>query len=147
MDVQLAKVLQEITNDILKGVRDIMDSDVGINQKVGINTLHNSNLYNQIKQSWKETGDNVVIDTFFNHYISYIEWDRPPKYGKMPPVFEIIKWLRRKHIVSSNKNIKSVAYVISRSIWEKGWDSQFENKYADMLFDALFKEVDDYFSD
>ena len=75
MDVQLAKVIQEITNDILKGVRDIMDSDVGINQKVGINTLHNSNLYNQIKQSWKETGDNVVIHTFFNHYLSYIEWD------------------------------------------------------------------------
>ena len=38
MDVQLAKIIQEITQDILKGVRDIMDSDVGINQKVGINT-------------------------------------------------------------------------------------------------------------
>lgn len=159
MDVQLAKVIQEITQDILKGVRDIMSSDIGINQKVGKNTLVGSNLYNQIKQSWKETNDNVVIDTFFNHYISYIEWDRPPKYGKMPPVIEIIKWLRRKHIVSSNKNIKSVAYVISRSIWEKGWkarkitealdkyvDSNFDEKYADMIFDALFQEVDDYFS-
>lgn len=159
MDVQLAKVIQEITQDILKGARDIMDSDIGINQKVGKNTLVGSNLYNQIKQSWKETSDNVVIDTFFNHYLSYIEWDRPPKYGKMPPVLEIIKWLRRKHIVSSNKNIKSVAYVISRSIWEKGWkgrkitealdkyvDSNFDNRYADMILDALFKEVDDYFS-
>ena len=160
MEVQLAKIIQEITQDILKGARDIMASDVGINQKVGKNTLVGSNLYNQIKQSWKETGDNVVIDTFFNHYIGYIEWDRPKEYGKMPPVLEIAKWLRRKHIVSSNKNIKSVAYVISRSIWKKGHkgrkifdmldkyvDSQFDNKYADMMFDALFKEVDDYFSD
>ena len=159
MDVQLAKVIQEITNDILKGVRDIMDSDVGINQKVGINTLHNSNLYNQIKQSWKETGDNVVIDTFFNHYISYIEWDRPPKYGKMPPVFEIIKWLRRKRIVSSNDNIMSVAYAVRYAIWRDGYkarkvmealdkyvDSEFDKRYADMIFDALFKEVDDYFN-
>ena len=160
MEVQLAKIIQEITEDIVKGARDIMASDVGINQKVGKNTLVGSNLYKQISTSWKETGDNVVIDTFFNHYIGYIEWDRPPEYGDPPPVIEIIKWLRRKHIVSSNENINSVAYVISRSIWKKGHkgrkifdmldkyvDSGFENKYADMIFDALFKEVDDYFSD
>ena len=160
MEVQLAKIIQEITNDIVKGARDIMASDVGINQKVGKNTLVGSNLYRQISTSWKETGDNVVIDTLFNHYIGYIEWDRPPAYGDPPPVIEIIKWLRRKHIVSSNENINSVAYVISRSIWKKGHkgrkifdmldkyvDSGFENKYADMIFDALFKEVDDYFSD
>ena len=160
MEVQLAKIIQEITNDIVKGARDIMASDVGINQKVGKNTLVGSNLYRQISTSWKETGDNVVIDTLFNHYIGYIEWDRPPEYGDPPPVIEIIKWLRRKHIVSSNENINSVAYVISRSIWKKGHkgrkifdmldkyvDSGFENKYADMIFDALFKEVDDYFSD
>ena len=160
MTIQLAKIIQEITNDIVKGARDIMASDVGINQKVGKNTLVGSNLYRQISTSWKETGDNVVIHTLFNHYIGYIEWDRPPEYGDPPPVIEIIKWLRRKHIVSSNENINSVAYVISRSIWKKGHkgrkifdmldkyvDSGFENKYADMIFDALFKEVDDYFSD
>ena len=160
MEVQLAKIIQEITEDSGKGARDIMASDVGINQKVGKNTLVGSNLYRQISTSWKETGDNIVIDTFFNHYIGYIEWDRPPEYGDPPPVIEIIKWLRRKHIVSSNENINSVAYVISRSIWKKGHkgrkifdmldkyvDSGFENKYADMIFDALFKEVDDYFSD
>ena len=159
MTIQLAKIIQEITNDIVKGARDIMASDVGINQKVGKNTLVGSNLYKQISTSWKETGDNIVVDTLFNHYIGYIEWDRPPEYGDPPPVIQIIKWLRRKHIVSSNKNIKSVAYVISRSIWEKGWkgrkilealdkyvDSNFDEKYADMIFDALFQEVDDYFS-
>lgn len=160
MEVQLAKIIQEITNDIVKGARDIMASDVGINQKVGKNTLVGSNLYKQIKQSWKETGDNVVIDTFFNHYIEFIESGRMPKKGKRPPVLEIAKWLRRKHIVSSNENIMKVAYAVSYVIWRDGYkarkvlealdkyvDSGFENKYADMIFDALFKEVDDYFSD
>ena len=160
MNVQLAKIIQEITNDIVKGARDIMSSDVGINEKVGFNTLVGSNLYKQISTSWKETGDNVVIDTFFNHYIEFIESGRMPKKGKRPPVLEIAKWLRRKHIVSSNENIMKVAYAVSYVIWRDGYkarkilealdkyvDSGFENKYADMIFDALFKEVDDYFSD
>lgn len=159
MKVSLAKVVQEISNDIVVAVRQIMDSDVGVNSKVGKNTLSGSNLYNQIKQSWKE-GDNVVIDTIFNGYIDYIEWDRPPKYGKRPPVLEIAKWLRRKHIVSSNENIMSVAYAVSYSIWRDGWkgrkifealdkyvDSQFDTKYADLIFDGLFAELDNYFND
>ena len=161
MTEQLKIIIREISKDIVEAARRIMASDVGINQKTKPpkNTLVGSNLYKQIKRSWKEDGDNIVIDTFFNDYIGYIEWDRPPKYKKRPPTREIVKWLQRKHIVSSNENINSVAYVISRSIWKKGWkgrkilealdkyvDSQFDNRYADMLLDALFQEVDDYFS-
>ena len=161
MTEQLKIIVREISKDIVEAARRIMASDVGINQKTKPpkNTLVGSNLYKQIKRSWKEDGDNIVIDTFFNYYIGYIEWDRPPKYGKRPPTREIVKWLQRKHIVSSNENINSVAYVISRSIWEKGWkgrkilealdkyvDSHFDEKYADMIFDALFQEVNDYFS-
>ena len=159
MTVDLAKIMKEITEDILKGARDIMSSDIGINQKVGKNTLVGSNLYNQVSTQFKQD-DNIVINLFFNHYIEFIESGRMPKQGKRPPVLEIAKWLRRKHIVSSNENIMRVAYAVSYVIWRDGYkarkvlealdkyvDSQFENKYADMLFDALFKEVDDYFSD
>ena len=159
MEVQLAKIIQEITNDIVKGARDIMASDVGINQKVGKNTLVDSNLYKQISTQFKQD-DNIVINLFFNHYIESIESGRKPKTGDRPPVLEIAKWLRRKHIVSSNENIMKVADTVSNAIWRDGYkarkvlealdkyvDSGFENKYADMIFDALFKEVDDYFSD
>ena len=159
MTIHLAKIIQEITEDILKGVRDIMAADIGINQKVGKNTLVGSNLYKQISTQFKQD-DNIVINLFFNHYIEFIESGRMPKKGKRPPVFEIAKWLRRKHIVSSNDNIMKVAYAVSYVIWRDGYkarkilealdnyvDSGFDNKYADMIFDALFKEVDDYFSD
>lgn len=161
MTEQLKIIIREISKDIVEAARRIMASDVGINQKTKPpkNTLVGSNLYKQIKRSWKEDGDNIVIDTFFNYYIGYIEWDRPPKYKKRPPTREIVKWLQRKHIVSSNENINSVAYVIARSIWEKGYksrkitealdkyvDSHFDEKYADMIFNALFQEVDNYFN-
>ena len=159
MTVDLAKIMKEITEDILKGAREIMSSDIGINQKVGINTLSGSNLYNQIKWNFQQNEDNIVIDLFFNHYIEFIESGRMPKKGKRPPVFEIAKWLRRKHIVSSNENILKVAYAVSYVIWRDGYkarkitesldkyvDSNFDEKYADMIFNALFQEVDDYFN-
>lgn len=161
MTEQLKIIIKAISKDIVEAARRIMASDVGINQKTEPpkNTLVGSNLYKQIKRSWKEDGDNIVIDTFFNYYIGYIEWDRRPKYKKRPRTREIVKWLKRKHITSSNENINSVAYVIARSIWRKGHkgrkildaldkyvDSNFDEKYADMIFEALFKEVDDYFN-
>ena len=159
MTVDLAKIMKEITEDILKGAREIMSSDIGINQKVGKNTLVGSNLYNQIKWNFQQNEDNIVIDLFFNHYIEFIESGRMPKKGKRPPVFEIAKWLRRKHIVSSNENIMKVAYAVSYAIWRDGYkarkilealdkyvDSNFDEKYADMIFNALFQEVDDYFN-
>lgn len=158
MTPKLAKIIQWISDDIVRAAREIMSSDVGVNQKTGTNTLHGSNLYRQIKQSWTADGKNIVIDTIFNGYMHYIEWDRPPMYKKRPPTNAIIKWLREKHIVSSNENIESVAYLISRSIWEKGWkarkitealdkyvDSGFEHKYADMLFECLMQDLDDWF--
>lgn len=153
------KIIKEIAKDIIKGAREIMDSDICINPKVYKNTLSGSNLYNQIKWNYQPNDDNIVINLFFNYYIEYIESGRKPKRGKRPPTREIVKWLKRKHIVSSNENINSVAYVISRSIWTDGYksrkiidaldkyvDSNFDEKYADMIFDALFKEVDDYFN-
>lgn len=159
MKVDLAKIMKEITEDILKGAREIMSSDIGINQKVGKNTLVGSNLYNQIKWNFQQNDDNIVIDLFFNHYIEFIESGRMPKKGKRPPVFEIAKWLRRKKIVTSNENLIKVAYAVSYVIWRDGYksrkitdaldkyvDSHFDEKYADMIFNALFQEVDDYFS-
>lgn len=160
MTADFAKIVREITLDIVQGARDIMKSDIGINQKVGKNTLAGSNLYNQIKWSSREDGDNIVIDIFFNHYIEFIESGRMPKRGKRPPVLEIAKWLKRKHITSSNENIMKVAYAVSYAIWRDGYkarkilealdryvDSEFEDRYADMLFDVITKELDDYFDD
>ena len=159
MNVDLAKIMKEITEDILKGAREIMSSDIGINQKVGKNTLVGSNLYNQIKWNFQQNDDNIVINLFFNHYIESIESGRMPKKGDRPSVFEIAKWLRRKHIVSSNENIMKVADTVSYAIWRDGYkarkilealdkyvDSNFDEKYADMIFNALFQEVDNYFS-
>ncbi len=46
--------------------------------------------------------------------------DKGRKAGKQPPTKAIEKWLKQKSILTDKKKIKGVAYVIARSIGEKG---------------------------
>ena len=96
---------------------------------------------------------------FFNHYIEFIESGRMPKKGKRPPVFQIAKWLRRKHIVSSNENIMKVAYAVSYAIWRDGikgrpvmrtffnmLDKEWNETYSKQLFEAILHNLTQYFN-
>lgn len=151
-------ICREIAQDIVRAAREVMASSVGINDKVGKNTLVDSDLSKQIDWKIDFSGERVIIDTLFNYYIQFIEEGRKPQTGKMPPEDAIIKWMRRKHIVSSNKNIRSVAFLIRRAIWRDGYnarpviktlsdnvDDLWETKWADQLFEALIKDINEYF--
>lgn len=151
-------ICREIAQDIVRAVREVMASSVGINDKVGKNTLVDSDLSKQIDWKIDFSGERVIVDTLFNYYIQFIEEGRKPQTGKMPPEDAIIKWMRRKHIVSSNRNIRSVAFLIRRAIWRDGYnarpvlktlsdnvDDLWETKWADQLFEALIKDINEYF--
>ena len=151
-------ICREIAQDIVKAAREVMASDVGINDKVGKNTLADSNLSRQI--DWSISfGDDVVIQTLFNYYIQSIEEGRKPQTDEdMPSEYDIIKWMRRKHIVSSNKNIRTVAFLIRRAIWRDGYKARpviktlsdrtdvLWNKWAEQLFKSLIKDINDFFA-
>ena len=159
MDAELAKIIKSFAEDIVEEARKIMASNIGINEKTGTNTLKDSNLYKQIDWSFREEGENIIIDTLFNYYIVYIEWTRPPGYGKMPPIDAIVKWLKRKHIVPNNKNIRSVAFLIARAIQRDGHkgrqilatlfkntEQKFDNEWSYKLFDNIIKDLTAYFN-
>lgn len=157
------KILKAIGDDIIEQIRAVFASDVGINSKVGKNTLKDSNLSEQLQYNIVPTNKGGAINVEANFYMVYIEWDRPPKYGKRPPVKEIIKWLKRKHIVSKNSTVKEVekkAYLISRAIWRDGWkgrkltpkimeaiENHWENKASMYIFDELTKIIEDKFEE
>lgn len=163
MTPELRNILKAIGEDLILAAREVMASDVGVNNKVGFNTLVDSDLYNHIAVRVFDSGDNVTIKMMFNYYLGYIEWNRPKKYGSMPPEDVIIDWLKRKHIVSSTENIKqikSIAYAVRYSIWRDGHKARkvldmfekyvnggFDEKYLTMLVDNILKDIDDYFSD
>lgn len=150
-------ICREIAQDIVKAAREVMASSIGVNDKVGKNTLADSDLSKQIDWSI-QFGDDVVIQTLFNYYIQFIEEGRKPKTGKMPPENAIIKWMRRKHIVSSNRNLKTAVFLIRRAIWRDGYNARpviktlsdktdvLWDKWAEQLFDTLIKDINDFFT-
>lgn len=155
----MAMVCRSIADDVVRAARTIMAGSVGINRKVGTNTLVNSDLYKQIEWSIRFNDSDVVINTMFNYYIEFIENGRAPMTGKWPPERAIIKWLRKKHIVSSNRNIRSVAFLIRRAVWRDGYkprrvlenlsrdvDDRWEREWADSLFSSLIKDLENYFN-
>lgn len=159
MEVELAKIIKSFAEDIVEEARKIMASNVGVNEKTGTNTLKDSNLYKQIDWSFRQEGEDIIIDTLFNYYIVYIEWTRPPGYGKMPPIDAIVKWLKRKHIVPNNKNIRSTAFLIARAIQRDGHrgrpilatlfkntDEKWDKELSYKLFNEIIKDLTAYFN-
>ena len=157
------KILKAIGDDIIEQIRAVFASDVGINSKVGKNTLKDSNLSKDLRYNIQPTNKGGAINVEANFYMVYIEWDRPPKYGKRPPVKEIIKWLKRKHIVSKNSTVKEVekkAFLISRAIWRDGWkgrkltpkileaiENHWETKASMYIFTELTKIIEEKIED
>lgn len=146
------KVMYAIGKDIAKIVRTVMESNVGINSKVGVNTLSNSNLYNDLSVIATNDGD-LVFDLMLNDYLTFIESGRR-KGAKMPPVEPIIRWCRQKGIPTDNSTVYLIRRAISRDgikarpfmvhVFEeidREWDS-----WADEIFNLIMDEIDKFFN-
>lgn len=136
----MKNVLKEFAKDLVAEARRIMDSDIGINSKVGKNTLSGSDLYKDLDFEITDDGN---INLRFNYYVSFIEFDRPPKYKKRPPVDAILAWMTKKHIVKKNTDVKKlrrIAFAISYGIWRDGHKGR-------KIFETLFENSDKLFED
>lgn len=152
------KIVQAIASDIVFLARSIMENDsVSSNQKVKKgekNTLKNSSLKDDIGSAIAISND-VVIQTLFRHYISYIEWDRPKEYGKRPPLDSLRDWALSKGIPTDN----STLWAISNAIWRDGHKGRpilatlekdviegFEKEWYNQIFESLIDELTKYFN-
>lgn len=159
----IKSVLKDFAAQCAAIVRTVMDSDVGINEKVGINTLSGSNAYKEVEGV--STDDIEIVNLLINEYaVLYVDgngfaWARRPVSEKpdqkFPPPQVIAEWAGRKGIPTDNKTI----YLICRSIWEKGIkarpfvetsfetiDEEFDG-WADRLFDAICVGLDAFFNE
>lgn len=104
-----------------------------------------------------ETDTNVTFPSIlfsYNDYAEYVENGRRPHARKVP-IEALVEWAKRKGIPSDNRTL----YAIRESIYKNGIkprnilttfydaiDNEMDTAYADMLFDAITENLEEYFN-
>lgn len=156
MNDNIKNILKAIQADIQTLAQLIFETDsISNNTKVNKNSLKDSQLAKDVEVKVQEL-NNPIIDIMFNHYIVYLQWDRPPKYGKQPPIFVLRDWAVKNNIPTDN----STLYLISRAIWRDGHkarnitgtlfkeiEERFDKEYFDKIFEAIIKDLINFFNE
>lgn len=151
--MEIGKIVMEFSKDLMTLVRMVMESNVGINQKVGTNTLVDSNIYKTLSVKATNDGD-LIFDIVLNDYITYIESGRR-KGAKFPPVAPIVAWARKKGIPTDNSTIFLIRRAISRDgiaprpimayVMDEV-DREWDDQLADKLFNQIIEIIDKFFN-
>lgn len=154
--VQLA--INKIADDLLALASAILEDDtISTNDKVGKNTLRDSVLRGDLEATISQiNGEDPVINALFNHYVVYLEWTRPPKYKKKPPISALKDWASRNGIPTDAGTLWAISYAIWRdghkgrpifATMDKELDGLFLDDWADKLYDAIVDNLDNFFND
>lgn len=112
---EFARELQGVCKETLKnlGQRIISDAQTTLRRRKNVATslLINSGAV-------KEGRDNAILAGFPTIYAYYVEFGR--RAGKWPPFRYIYEWVRVRHMAADDKEARSVAFLIQRSIGKKG---------------------------
>lgn len=145
----------KIAQNFIKLAQSVMDDDaVGVNVKIGRNTLSDSALRANIESTLK-THDDIVLTLLFNHYVTYLEWDRPAKYGKQPPIDALKDWAEKNGIPTDASTLWAISYAIWRdghvgrpifATLDKLIDGAFADDWAPQIFNAVVEELDNFFN-
>jgi len=154
--VQLA--VRKIADDLLALAAAVLEDDtISTNEKVGRNTLRNSALRGDLEAVVSQTnGDDPVIKALFNHYVVYLEWTRPPKYKRRPPISVLREWAAKNGIPTDADTLYRISYAIWRdghkgrpifATMDKELDGLFLGEWSDRLRDAITDNLDNFFND
>lgn len=151
--MEIGKIVMEFSKDLMQLVRMVMESNVGINQKVGRNTLTSSQIYKTLSVKATNDGD-LIFDIVLNDYITFIESGRR-KGAKFPPVEPIVRWARSRGIPTDNSTIFLIRRAISRDgikprpimqyVFEE-IDREWDEQLADELFNKIMDLIDNFFN-
>ncbi len=161
MNDAIKKTIEAMASDILQLSKKVMQQDeVGINPKTGKNTLINSKMYKNIqslspRDLMTSSGDSIVLDALFEHYSTYMEWERPKEYGKKPPIDSLREWALERGIPTDNGTL----WAISTAIWRDGHaarpvmatlereiEQYMDSKGTERLYETITEEITKYFN-
>lgn len=145
-----------IAIDMIALARTILEDDsISTNVKIGRNTLKDSALSGALAAAM-ETNDDPVINVLFNNYVVYLEWNRPAKYGKQPPISALKGWAEKNNIPTDAATLWAISYAIWRdghqgrpifATMDRELTGLFMNDWADKLYAATVDNLDKFFND
>ena len=147
--------IHKIAGDLLALATTVLEDDsVGINDKVGKNTLRDSALRGDLETSVANS-DDPVISALFNHYVVFLEWTRPPRYKRKPPISVLKDWAVKNGIPTDADTLWAISYAIWRdghtgrpifATMDRELDGLFVNDWSDKLYDAIVDNLDNFFN-
>lgn len=156
--VAINKAIAAMEDGLYNIAIDVLEDDsVSVRTKRPFNnTLENSQMRKDLFAAQVGTAEDIVIEALFNNYVVYLEWDRPAKYGKRPPIDALKDWASKNGISTE----ASTLWAISNAIWRDGHsgrpifatidklvDKAFANDWSDKLFSGITDNLDNLFND
>ena len=133
-NVVLFNAVHALSELILKSLKDILASDIGINKKSGKNSLKNSDFAKSLEVLTGIEKDSLEFYVVGNYYFYFIEWGRKPN-RKMPPYEAILRWAKKNGISTDNNTL----YAIRKSIGENGFEARH---FVEPTLDKIEKSLD-----
>lgn len=151
----VGKELEVIANELVALASRVLDSDVGVNVKVGKNTLQNSALKGDLERTIEQrNGEDPVIKALFNHYVVYLEWDRPPRYKRKPPISALKEWASKNGLPTDADTLWRISYAIWRdghvgrpifATMDREIEGGLMDEWKDKLYNAILVEFNKHF--
>lgn len=150
--------ITKIADDLLALAATVLEDDtISTNEKVGRNTLRDSALNGDLEATISQTnGEDPVIRALFNHYVVFLEWTRPPKHKKKPPISALKEWAAKNGIPTDADTLYRISYAIWRdghkgrpifATIDRELDGLYRDDWADKLYDAIVDNLDNFFND
>lgn len=148
---KIFEALSQIAEEAKAAMMAAMASELGVNRKVGRNTLVEGHIFQEVGV---DVVDLELVNILVNDYIQYIESGRKP--GSFPPVSVIAKWAAEKGITTDNR----VVWAICQSIYRDGiaprpiidanggfWEQIDHewNNWSAKIFEAITEQLDNEF--
>lgn len=150
------KAVDKIAYALYVLIESVFEDDaVSTNDKVGRNTLADSALRYDLYVE-QIPADDVVLQALFNNYVVFLEWDRPPMYGKQPPIDALVGWAEKNGIETDANTLWAISYAIWRdghtgrpifATIDREINKRYMGEWSDALFEALTDNLELYFND
>lgn len=115
---ELLNMLQELADKIKNKILSDMSGNIGINKKVGRNTLINSDLMKSV--SVEAIDENTIVFSIADYYENVVQGRKEGIKLTSNEIESLKLWIRKKQIVFEGCDENTTLWLVIRSIYNYG---------------------------